>query len=210
MTAKSTQTSKGVSKRYPGRPLLTRDAIIDAAREMVIEVGAEGVSLRPLAAKLGVTVGALYAHVEDKQQLLHLVAADQYRRTAGHYEAIEADDPIDRLKEICRLYVASARENPELFRLTFTFSPVLTKDGSGELSVAAKRSFDLAANEVARAMGQGKIRPDDHLVKSLAIWAAIHGVASFVITAHDLDITTQDRLVSTVVDNLLNGLAPAK
>ena len=196
------------ARRDTARAPLSREAIIVAAREMVIEVGVEGVSLRPLAARLGVTVGALYAHVDDKLQLLRLVAADQYGRTAERYEAIEASDPIARLREICRLYVQSARENPELFRLSFMFSPMLTSEAGGELGQAGRRSFDLAANEVARAMEQGKIRPDDHLVKSIAIWAAVHGVASFVITGDGLAADFQDQLVNTVVDNLLGGLAP--
>mgnify|MGYP001817920382 CR=1 FL=1 len=34
MANKASNAAKGVSKRYPGRPLLTRDAIIDAARQM--------------------------------------------------------------------------------------------------------------------------------------------------------------------------------
>lgn len=196
------------ARHDPARPPLSREAIIGAARDMVIEVGVEGVSLRPLAARLGVTVGALYAHVDDKLQLLRLVAADQYACTAERYEAIEAGDPIARLKEICRLYVQSARDDPELFRLAFMFSPVLTAESGGELSLAARRSFDLAASEVARAMDQGKIRPDHHMVKSIAIWAAIHGVASFVTSGEGLAADLQGQLVETVVDNLLRGLAP--
>jgi TetR/AcrR family tetracycline transcriptional repressor len=62
---------------------LTRDAVVDAAVDLLAEVGLDGLSLRRLARELGVSAPTLYWHVADKRTLLDHVAerllADQWR-----------------------------------------------------------------------------------------------------------------------------------
>ncbi len=55
----------------PGRPALTRAAIVARALEIGTAEGLEAVSLRRLAQELGVTPMALYRHVRDKQDLIN-------------------------------------------------------------------------------------------------------------------------------------------
>lgn len=52
------------------RPGLTRDSVVAAAFRQLDEVGLEGLSVRRLAAELGVKSPALYWHFRDKQELL--------------------------------------------------------------------------------------------------------------------------------------------
>jgi TetR/AcrR family transcriptional regulator, tetracycline repressor protein len=53
---------------------LTRDDVVDAAVDLLAEVGLEGLSLRRLARELGVSAPTLYWHVADKRSLLDHVA----------------------------------------------------------------------------------------------------------------------------------------
>ena len=55
----------------PGRPGLTREAVVARALEIGTAEGLEAVSLRRLAQELGVTPMALYHHVRDKQDLIN-------------------------------------------------------------------------------------------------------------------------------------------
>ncbi|MEW6223652.1 MAG: TetR family transcriptional regulator [Chloroflexota bacterium] len=55
----------------PGRPSLTREAVVARALEIGTAEGLEAVSLRRLAHELGVTPMALYRHVRDKQDLVN-------------------------------------------------------------------------------------------------------------------------------------------
>jgi AcrR family transcriptional regulator len=57
---------------------LTDREIVRVAREMIAEVGVEGLSMRRLSAKLGVALGATYHHVPTKHRLLVLVGQDLY------------------------------------------------------------------------------------------------------------------------------------
>lgn len=65
------RNSPQADRRGPGeRAGLTRDAVLDAARRIAESEGVEGLSLRRLAAALGVAPNAIYSHVPDKTALL--------------------------------------------------------------------------------------------------------------------------------------------
>ena len=70
-------------QRYPagegpraarGRGRLTRDRVLDAAVAIADREGLAGLTMRHLAAKLGVAPMALYMHVRSKEELLDGVA----------------------------------------------------------------------------------------------------------------------------------------
>lgn len=55
------------------RPQLTRERVVDEALTVIAHDGAQALTMRRLAARLGVVPGALYHHVRNKQQLQDLV-----------------------------------------------------------------------------------------------------------------------------------------
>lgn len=65
------RTSTGTPRR---RTALTRDAIVDAALELIDERGLDALSMRALGSRLGVEAMAIYRHVPDKRTLLDAVA----------------------------------------------------------------------------------------------------------------------------------------
>ena len=55
-------------------PGLSREAVIQAALDLLDEAGVEGLSMRAVAERLGVKAASLYWHLRDKEQLLESVA----------------------------------------------------------------------------------------------------------------------------------------
>ena len=55
------------------RPRLTRERVVTEALAVIAEDGVQALTMRSLAARLGVVPGALYHHVRNKQQLHDLV-----------------------------------------------------------------------------------------------------------------------------------------
>lgn len=194
------------AKRGP----LTRQAVIAAARDMVSEVGHEAFSLRQLAARLGVTASALYMFAEDRKGLLETVVETEYARHLKVYQAISASvsHPIQQLREISRVYVAEARDAPELFRLRLKYSSVTAEDEAGPAFAAGRRAFKIAESAVERAMFHGFIRSGDPFGVSVLIWAAVHGVAGFALLAAEGRSVIGDSLVDDILDVLIMGLSP--
>jgi AcrR family transcriptional regulator len=53
----------------------TRQRIIDAARDLFVERGYAGTSVRDISERLGMTKGSLYYHFASKDELLHALVA---------------------------------------------------------------------------------------------------------------------------------------
>jgi AcrR family transcriptional regulator len=192
------------------RPPLQRDAIIAEARALIVADGLEQLSLRRLAARLGVTAPALYAHVRDKQDLLRALAEGEFDALVARFEEVADADPIERIKAHHRIYVRSARDNPELFRVMFLFPPDLAPASvpDGVELPGATRAFEVAAGAVDEAVAAGSLVADDALLVALTLWSGSHGVATVLQLGFGLPTELEDALIDEVADRLLAGYRP--
>jgi AcrR family transcriptional regulator len=187
---------------------LRRETIVATARELIASDGLESVSLRRLAAVLGVTAPALYAHVADKRDLLRTVAETEFDRLVARFDAVDEPDPVARIRAYNRAYVAHAREHPELFRVMLLFPPDLDGFGSPRSGLelpGATRAFNTAASAVVEAIETGAIDAVDPIMTAITIWSAVHGVASVLQLGFALPRAVEDALVDEVSDRLLAG-----
>ena len=75
------------SRARTARPPLTQDQIVDAGLRIVLEEGIEAVSMRRLAGVFHTGASSLYAHVANKEELLHLM----FDRICGEVEVLAPD-----------------------------------------------------------------------------------------------------------------------
>jgi AcrR family transcriptional regulator len=191
------------------RPRLTRESIVAAAREVVAADGVRGLSLRPLAASLGVTAPALYAHFDSKESLLAAVAEEEFASLITHLEAATTglSDPIARIKAQCHAYVAYAVAHPALFEVLFVFRPAWARQPAAEELPIASKAFEISAVAVQDAIAAGALRERDALKASLTIWAATHGVATLLLARPGLGAEYEAALVDAVIDSVVAGLS---
>ena len=79
------------------RPGLSTALIVEAAKELLVEHGVDGLTMRALSDRLGVALGATYRHVPNKHALLLLVARSLYDDISRiEYEG----DPLARVKAV--------------------------------------------------------------------------------------------------------------
>jgi TetR/AcrR family transcriptional regulator, tetracycline repressor protein len=104
------------------RSPLSRDAIVDASLKVLDCEGATGLSMRRIAAELGSGVGALYWHVENKEQLVQLV----FDRVIGELPLPEVDPENwqEQVKQAARDVRASMARHPGLAQLSFGRVPL--------------------------------------------------------------------------------------
>jgi AcrR family transcriptional regulator len=89
---------RSVKERAP----LGRALIASTAAQIIDEAGVEGLTMRSVAARLGVSAMALYHHVDDKDELLRLVGDDLLGQ-------IELPDPDSQdLRELFTAIVMAA------------------------------------------------------------------------------------------------------
>jgi AcrR family transcriptional regulator len=188
-------------------PPLTRDSVIEAARQLIATEGLDGVSLRRLAATLGVTAPALYAYVTDKEDLLRGVAEGEFDRLILAMQTADDADPVERLRQTSRAYVDHALARPELFRTMFLFAPDLALAGTtGHELPKATVAFATALELVSEAIAVGALHPTDPTIAALTLWTATHGVATVLLMGFPFDQAARDLVIDSVIDTTLAGL----
>jgi AcrR family transcriptional regulator len=102
--------------RPRGRPArgqgVTRDAILDAALALLDEDGDAGLTMRALAARLGVTPMSLYHHVTDRAGLLRALSDRLYGDVLQGVD--EAGGPVDGIRMLLTRYHDAVAAHPQL------------------------------------------------------------------------------------------------
>lgn len=160
-------------------------------------------SLRGVARELGVTAPALYAYIEDKDELLAAVASNHFERLVERFESITENDPLDRIRAVSRAYIDHAVESPALFRLMFRFPPSPTTEV--DAFPPAARAFEVASQATADAVAQGLLAVDDVTMACMTMWAAMHGAAEVLLMGFGFDEDGAERFVSATIDTVLAG-----
>jgi len=149
----------------PTIPSTRRRQIIEAARRLLEEQGPEALSMRNVAAEIGIRAPSLYEHVTDKRALESAIIADalteQGEAQLAFLENYHGDDP---LTGIAKNYRQWALDHPHLYRLVF--SRDLDRD-----EPAVVTAEHLAAQPMRRITG-------GDISASRAIWAFAHGMVS--------------------------------
>jgi AcrR family transcriptional regulator len=134
--------------------------IVAAALELLETEGADALTMRRLAQRLGIRAPSLYKHFEDKAALEAALAAVGLEESAREFEAA-VEGSAEPLRALARAYRAFALRRPELYRL-MTEQP-LPRDRlpAGVEERAARPVLEAAGGDEAAAR---------------AIWAFAHGL----------------------------------
>jgi len=150
-----------------------RERLCDIAEPMFAKRGAEGVTLRELAAALGVSSMTPYRYFEDKDAILAAVRARAFRRFGAAMEAAEEARRSGGLAQAENAYIDFALQNPAAYRLMFdTHQP--TAQRYPELLAAMHRARNTMSSWLRDLAEQGRFHGDVELWAH-AVWATLHG-----------------------------------
>lgn len=160
-----------------------RNALLTAALALVEENGLEGLSLRKVAARVGVSHAAPEHHFPTLRHLMNAMATkgfELFTRSIADERAASPDTRVEQLRAAACGYLAYARAHPGLFRLMFTSNlldwtdPVL-KEQAG----LARRQLAEICEPAADFMGL-KTDAERRALESL-VWSQVHGQAHLII-----------------------------
>ena len=165
-----------------GRSAATTAALVKAARELFAEQGFAATSRDQIAARAGVTRGALYHHFESKTAVAAAVVAELERELVERVvsAAAEADDVRTQLHLACRAYMDAAAD-PTIARIL--------ADAPAVLGVAACRQLDaesclpLLEESFASAAGEGMEVPGDRDVAAALLLGFLNEAAGLIAAA---------------------------
>ena len=157
-----------------------REALVDAALDLIAEKGPAGFTFAEAARQAGVSPAAPYRHFRDRDALM----ADVARRGFERFEKALAaawDEGRPTLRQaferIGKAYLAFARNEPAYFSAMFESG--LSVSEHRELQEAGDRAFAVlrsACEALVAAMPAAKRPPS--MMMALHIWSLSHGIAS--------------------------------
>ncbi len=160
-----------------------REALVEAALEIVEEEGLEALTLRGVAARAKVSHAAPAHHFATLKALrteLARVAFVRFDAAMTDARAAAAKTPAAQLRAAGIGYLAFARANPGLFKLMF--SDTLLDWSEPDFAAAANAAFAQLieiSGPAADAAGAKTDKERREIVK--LIWASAHGYAHLVI-----------------------------
>jgi AcrR family transcriptional regulator len=155
-----------------------RRALLDEALATIREEGVDGLTLREIGARVGVSRSALYRHFADKRALLTAVATEGFRAlrqqlVAAWEEGGRGDAAFTAMGVA---YVRFAVANPSHYRVMFGgFVDPEVRDP--ELAAEGKGAFQALVDALAALQRDAVFREDDTVLMARYVWALVHGVA---------------------------------
>lgn len=186
-------------------------AIRDATLDLLREGGAQSLSLREAARRVGVNHRAVYRHFADKRALLAAIAQEGYEMLAtamrAGVDSRPGGEPVDRFVALGEAYLRFARREPERYEVMF--GPRLNVDGRfPELEAAIIASVSVLQAEISQVAPAvpGMRRRD----AGVAFWSAVHGFSSLVLVGRvPLKEAHLERYVGVLLRPLATGLIAA-
>lgn len=188
-----------------------REQILACARDIYVEEGLQGLSMRSLAERVGVTAPAIYRHFEGKEDLLSEIIGEGLELFGTYiYGALEGESPAERLHLGARAYLDFALEQRRFYEVLFMSPAQLGLAGLPEdTRNQAAATFQFLVDRVRECMDEGVLREDDPCEVATTIWAHGHGLVSLYHSGSmALDEVAFRELFMRSRSRLMAGLAP--
>ncbi|MEM6785486.1 MAG: TetR/AcrR family transcriptional regulator [Bacteroidota bacterium] len=191
-----------------------RSALLDAATDLLTTDGVDGVTMRALAERTGVSRTAPYRHFANKDALLEAVAAEGFAQLQAILKRLAEGAPPASTKEAERVhfaeigaaYVRFADAHPAHYRLMYG-SDALARSAHPALQAAADAAYAELVRLLSDAQARGTIRSNVGSEQQAYIaWGLVHGLASLLVDGQMERPADVEALAGQAILALLDGL----
>lgn len=222
---------RGAAARREQNRQEMRVAILDAARGIVDQHGADKLTLRGIAQVLGYSAGAIYDYFPSKEHILHalyfLGTGGLGQHLAETVAALPAETPpVEGILALARTYRAYAQAHVELYWLAF--SGLKERPPSEHQDFEEQRftggGFEPLVQLIEAGIADGTfVDTTPALAIAASAWAGVHGFVSLELGGHlsmevltgqvctpdagpdDAAAAVRDQLFETLTHSLLYG-----
>jgi AcrR family transcriptional regulator len=184
-----------------------RARLCEAAERLFAEKGPEVVTMRQLAAELGVSPMTPYRYFKDKDDILAAVRASGFERFSEALEKAHAlpGDVVARGSAVREAYLSFAFAHPQAYKLMFDLNQPNETDYP-ELVRAAQRARLTMIQYVSDFVQAGLMEGDVEQI-GLMFWAAIHGAVGLELVGK-LPPGGARALINALAPVITRGLGP--
>jgi AcrR family transcriptional regulator len=190
-----------------------RPVLVQTAVELARSTGPDGVVLREVARRAGVSHNAAYRHFSDRAALLAEVSdfamGELERAMTERIARVTRRDPVrraqERLRETGRAYVDFALAEPGLFAVAFTASEGPPVHEDPDVPNGPYAVLNAVLDELVEC---GAVTPERRQGADVACWAVVHGFAELHLHGPLREVPAQLRgpELESVLDVIQRGL----
>jgi len=196
-----------------GREMMTepttldsKDAILDAAQELIAQHGFAGFSIRDLSRESGLAKGTIYHHFQGKREIYHNVMERDLTRISARIQAAvaDADDPVDWLRCFVRTFLLEAEERRGHIRSLVRELGAM-EDGMLQIARRVREQVgDRVAVIIEKGIAQGRFRNVPPQVAVMSLIGAMNTYIAWQLVIEDGVVDAG--IADIIVDFFLYGL----
>ena len=197
--------------RRDRRRLATRQEILQAARELLLEVGPEELTLRQVARRADFSPAALYTYFSNRDEIVASLLAESFARLDAYLRRVPGGlAPEERVVQLGMAYMDFASDKPVDLRCILSATSENLPPGSGaSVGLEAAR---LIGQTFREGVEKGVFVPtakQSAAEMAYGVWALVHGMVS--LSGIELEAVAEDvsaaprRVLEAYVARLTTG-----
>lgn len=168
-----------MARTQGSRAEITGPLVRAEARRLFARHGYAAVSMRQIAAAVGVQAGALYAYTPDKQGLLYDLLDSHMQQLLQAWRDDSAAPPLQRLEAFVRFHIDFSLAHADAVLLSYMELRNLTPENHHRIAELRGR-YEAALEAILRAgVAAGVMRIDDPKLATMALIAMLTGVTNW-------------------------------
>jgi len=184
-----------------------RQTILEAAEELLVTEGYEGISMRKIAEKIEYSATTIYLYFRDKQELFGYLMERYFAKLDRALAAVsdERDDPITAMKKSIRAYVECGLSNPNYYKTGFITPPEVQKETYLVEGAPGTEIYLSHRALVERCIRLGLFRPMDADLAAQIIWTMNHGIVSLLISNPNFPWVDREQLITQDIESTIEA-----
>lgn len=173
-----------------------RRRLLDAARRQLVQHGYAHLTMRRVAARVGVSATAIYLHFKDKDALVHALIEEGMEALHLALEASDARSapPRARLEGLCRALIGFGVANPEYYEIMFLLHSGSMARYPADKYRRARQELERFADAVDPFVAKG-----DPMLATTALWSLLHGAITLRLSGRLDSAIDPDRFTDETV-----------
>ncbi len=193
-----------MARRIGSTGARTADSLRKAALSLFARHGYAAVSMRMIAKEIGVQPGALYNHVETKQELLRDLMVDHMTELMEAFSALDLpDDPGEALRTFTRFHIRHHIDRADSVFISYMELRNLEPENFREVEALRQGYETVLRGIIERGVAAGRFRAPEPAVAARAIISMLTGVTQWFreggrLTAREIENIYTDMVVGSV------------
>lgn len=158
--------------------MTTRDRILAAATDIFASDGLEGLSIRIVARRAGLSPMGLYRHFQNKDALVDALMRDGLAAWEARAAAINEADPVACLEAVLAAYMDFALDDPNRFNAAFLLRARRARKYPDDFAAGRSPVVAMVVARIEEAQAAGRIVAAPAQTIALALAALAQGLVS--------------------------------